>query len=117
MTPKEFKAWFEGFTEAIVGMPTEAQWKKVKERVSQIDGNPVSYSVYVDRYWPRPRPYWESPYWVRMAAGGTGGMTLSCAQSYEMLDSSPRNLPQPPFDSQTAMYAAGRADFDEARAA
>lgn len=26
----EFKAWFEGFTENIQGVPTEAQWNRLK---------------------------------------------------------------------------------------
>ena len=43
MTPEEFKPWFEGFTEAMEGMPTEAQWEKIKQRVGEIDGNSISY--------------------------------------------------------------------------
>ncbi len=50
MTPQEFKAWFDGFTEGMGGKPTEAQWKRVKKRVGEIDGNPTSYPVYADRY-------------------------------------------------------------------
>jgi hypothetical protein len=53
MTPQEFKAWFEGFSEGIEGTPTQAQWKKVCERVKAIvPAPPVSYPVYVERYWP-----------------------------------------------------------------
>ena len=29
MTPSEFKAWFEGFTEAVPGVPTKAQWARL----------------------------------------------------------------------------------------
>jgi len=50
MTPKEFKAWFEGFTEAMTGLPNEDQWKKIQARVAQIDGTPISYPVYVRDY-------------------------------------------------------------------
>lgn len=46
MTPQEFKAWFEGFTEAMTGLPTEAQWEKIKDRVSKIDGRVTTYPVY-----------------------------------------------------------------------
>ena len=38
MTPQEFKAWFEGFTEAFTGCPTKAQWTRIKARVAEIDG-------------------------------------------------------------------------------
>ncbi len=36
MTPIEFKAWFEGFTEAMDKLPTAKQWARIKERVSEI---------------------------------------------------------------------------------
>ena len=52
MTPQEFKAWFDGFTEALSGVPTKAQWARIKDRVSEIDGQPTTERIYVDRYWP-----------------------------------------------------------------
>lgn len=60
MTPNEFKAWFDGFTEAFDGkIPTKAQWVRIKERVAEIDGKPVTERIFVDRYWPFaiPQPY------------------------------------------------------------
>jgi hypothetical protein len=36
MTPQEFKAWFEGFSEGIEDVPTEKQWARVKERIAEI---------------------------------------------------------------------------------
>lgn len=39
MTAQEFKAWFNGFTENIDSTPTEAQWRRIKEEVANIDGN------------------------------------------------------------------------------
>jgi hypothetical protein len=72
MTPREFKAWFEGFTEAMDGQPTPAQWAKIKERVAQIDGTPTSYPVYVDRY--VPRRYWDlEPYRVWCSGAANTG--------------------------------------------
>lgn len=51
MTLAEFKAWFEGFTESMEGQPTAKQWKRIKERVAQIDGTTVTHQViYRDRY-------------------------------------------------------------------
>lgn len=53
MTPNEFKAWFDGFTEAFEGrIPTKAQWGRIKDRVAEIDGKPVTERHYIDRYWP-----------------------------------------------------------------
>ena len=66
MTPREFKAWFDGFTEAMTGTPTKAQWSRIKERVAEIDGNPISYPVFMDRYWS---PYY--PIWNNGIAGAT----------------------------------------------
>jgi len=40
MTPSEFKAWFDGFTEALEGVPSEKQWERIKARVAEIDGKP-----------------------------------------------------------------------------
>lgn len=42
MTPSEFKAWFDGFTEAFTGCPTKAQWARIKDRVAEIDGKPIT---------------------------------------------------------------------------
>jgi hypothetical protein len=117
MTPKEFKAWFEGFTEAMDGMPSEAQWAKIKARVAEIDGTPVNYPVYVDRYWPRPKPWWDyvphhKPYWDYSASGystplGKEQVTLSCRATDN------GGVGQINFESMRAMYAAGKADFED----
>ena len=36
MTPREFKAWFKGFTEAIDGVPSEKQWARIQEQIGKI---------------------------------------------------------------------------------
>lgn len=74
MTPIEFKAWFDGFSEGIDKTPTQKQWTRIKERVAEIDGTPISEKVFVDRYWPNyhpvyvgsptPPPYYPSPIWT-----------------------------------------------------
>lgn len=38
MTPTEFKAWFEGFCEAIDAAPTPEQWAKIKAKVADMGG-------------------------------------------------------------------------------
>ena len=58
MTPQEFKSWMEGYSESIEERPTAKQWARIKERVAEIDGKPVTQNVYVDRYWPR---IWGQP--------------------------------------------------------
>ncbi len=69
MTPGEFKAWFDGFTEAFTGTPTKAQWSRIKARVAEIDGKPVTQTVYVDRYL---QPYGSWPY--RSYLSGIGAL-------------------------------------------
>lgn len=51
MTLQEFKAWFEGFTENMKGVPTQKQWARIQERVGQIDGIALTKEV-IYRYWP-----------------------------------------------------------------
>lgn len=62
MTLAEFKAWFEGFTEEMDEAPTKKQWERIKKRVKEVDGAPVTERVFIDRYverrWP-PQRYWE----------------------------------------------------------
>lgn len=36
MTLSEFKAWFDGFTEAMDRPPDERQWERVKAKVAEI---------------------------------------------------------------------------------
>lgn len=38
MTLNEFKAWLEGFEEAIDGAPDEKQWRKIKVKLSSVTG-------------------------------------------------------------------------------
>ncbi len=111
MTPREFKAWFEGFVEAMTDHPTPAQREKIKLRVGQIDGNPVSYPVYVDRYWPRRVvPWWTNePYWASHTSGGV--TVLNCASH---TDPKPTVEEKFGFDPLSAMKALGLADYSEA---
>lgn len=41
MTPDQFKAWFEGFCEAIDATPTPEQWAKIKAKVADIREKPL----------------------------------------------------------------------------
>jgi hypothetical protein len=100
MTPREFKAWFEGFTEAFTGCPTKAQWARIKERVGEIDGVAVTERIYLDRYWPSYYPTY--PYWSTITTStpltSASYVTCSSAQSNQV------------FNATSAMYVLGQAD-------
>ncbi len=103
MTPQEFKSWFDGFTEAFGGEPpTSKQWKRIKTRVSEIDGRPVTEHVYVDRYWHYPQPWYQPPSYPWTVICGTSETT--CGNSADM------NTTTVEFNSLAAMNALGRAD-------
>lgn len=95
MTLSEFKAWFKGYTEDMEDAPTKKQWKRIKARVKEIDGQTVTERVYLDRYLPTwPRRY--DLYWGH----NTGGMTT---------DKQPAG-PNIIYNSTSAMTALGAAD-------
>lgn len=99
MTPIEFKAWFDGFIEAIDKQPTQKQWARIKERVAEIDGKPITERVYVDRYWS---PYVSNgPTWINpnYRSGYVGGISVSNTTSST-----------PALNSSVAMNALGKAD-------
>lgn len=110
MTPAEFKAWFDGFTEAFTGCPTKAQWGRIKDRVSEIDGKPVTERVYVDRYIDR---YWRNYGHPWFLSGQGIGL---CAQSglhnigQNLSYSNSENQQSAAFNGLTAMNALGRAE-------
>lgn len=105
MTLAEFKAWFAGYTEDMDGPPSAKQWKRVKKRVSEIDGTITTERIFVDRwvnqYWPAPiRPYYAtcandvkstSIYVDSMAAAGV--------------------VHPEPFDGEKAMLTLGKAEY------
>jgi hypothetical protein len=114
MTPTEFKAWFDGFTEALAGLPNDDQWKRIKARVAEIDGKPISYPVYVDRYWSNPyRPYWYGGYCATSGGAGVVSSTFTGVSSTSTITSAGAST-APTFDSKVAMYALGKADANAA---
>ncbi len=60
MNLPEFKAWFEGFTEAMDGPPGAKAWKRIQERVGAIVPEPTPWPVIVREY----PSYWRGPYWA-----------------------------------------------------
>ena len=131
MTLAEFKAWFEGFSEGIDTVPTEAQFAKIKDKVSKIDGTVTTYPVFVDRYWPSRlwldghivgypnQPYgWGGPIWAQATGGVTplsavsGQATQTFGQfSYAHVEpSSKGDNVTVEFNAQEAFRSLGRAE-------
>jgi hypothetical protein len=118
MTPNEFKAWFDGFTEAFDNrVPTKAQWMRVKERVAEIDGKSVTERIYLDRYWPTYAPRYGHPYWQTLGGVGLGTTTFTAANCVNAVGTNVLSatgdfkMPQSQsFNSTSAMYALGAAD-------
>ena len=107
MTLSEFKAWFEGFTEGIDGALSAKQFEKIKAKVNEISGTPITYPIYIDR-WVNPyRPYWDR---YRATLGGTtGGATWTATYSY--IDPASKGDNQTvAFDSHAAMYELGKME-------
>ncbi len=112
MTPSEFKAWFDGFTEALDGIPSEAQWKRIKARVAEIDGRTITEHVWVNRYLPH---YWVTPYMPNyvvppyVLCGSSIGVGASGAGTMTMTNAAANST----FDSHSAMLSLGRAEASE----
>lgn len=118
MTNSEFRAWFEGFTEAFDTAPTKKQWERIKARVKEIDGNAVTQRVFVDRYWGPYYPQYQ--YWQHGVLGGVGVSTVGLAHNLTTSNSQAmganrqssamNTISQGAYDSLGAMQALGRAD-------
>ena len=80
MTKSEFKAWFEGFSENIEKTPSPVQWKKIKDRVKEIDDTPTTYPVFVDRYRDIYRDIYRPYYGGNVYCGVTGDAGSSKAE-------------------------------------
>lgn len=88
MNLSEFKAWFEGYTEAMEGRPTEKQWKRIQGRVKEIKDAPTSYPVFVDRYWNYPRPYWPQYIGQGVGMGYSGSLQMGQFQNLQCSNAS-----------------------------
>lgn len=111
MTLSEFKAWFEGFTESMDGAPSEKQFKRIKAKVAEITGTPITQTVFVDRYRPYYETIWRNgPVWTGGLGGGPYGVSggnIAYAQAVGTLNNKSSDAA---FDSHSAMYSVGRAD-------
>lgn len=111
MTPNEFKAWFDGFTEAFDGkIPMKAQWERIKARVAEIDGKAITEKVYVDRYWPTyVKTYPSYPVTTFTTTCGGAGVGAVTGASYSLAVGQSSIAA---FNSSQAMLELGRADAE-----
>lgn len=58
MSVSEFKAWLEGFEEAMGGNPPSAdQWKAIKAKLARVEPLKVAYrDALPSRAWPSTQP-------------------------------------------------------------
>jgi hypothetical protein len=98
--------------------------------VAAIDGAPITYPVYINRYWPAVQPWFGSP----ITAGGYisashplpyNGVSAVSADSKATFGqfsyasnsayaAKPADTETRPFDSHAAMYALGKAEANAA---
>lgn len=100
MTPQEFRAWFEGFTESLEGRPSAKQWERICDRVKEIDGRQIERIVYQDR--------WPTYYYTTWNALPLGYSTCSANSSQSACES---NHGSNEYVMLNAMADAGRAEF------
>ncbi len=103
MTLSEFKAWFEGYTEGLESAPTKAQFERIKEKVKEISGEPVTERVFIDRYWSTISRPWSPPMYTWLSAAGGGYVHQTTSGSLS-------GIATAGFNSADAMYALGKAE-------
>jgi hypothetical protein len=111
MTPSEFKCWFQGYTEALEGTPSVAQWARIKARVAEIDGRAITEHIYINRYVPsyHPNYYYGTPYTVPYTLCGPGAVGTSIGSGTIMTNCTSAMA----FNSHDAMLSLGRAEAQE----
>jgi hypothetical protein len=80
MQLSEFKAWFEGYTEEMEGPPSKKEWERIKAKIAMINGVPITYPVYIDRYQPYLYPIAQRYFTGTVMASGTSP-NINCAAS------------------------------------
>ena len=107
MTLSEFKAWFQGFTEEMGARPTEKQWTRIKKRVKEIDDQPVTRQIFIDRWYEPYRRWWSGPpmYAASATSSVSSNNTLRDKMQTEM------HKMYQSGDTTTLLQAAGAAEF------
>lgn len=107
MNLQEFKAWFEGYVENIGSAPSESQWRRIKKRVSEIDGTATPYPIFIDRY-VHPNPFW----WGTLPHNyglGIGSGTISSNNKHLCLDATAN------YSAADAFNQLGKIEFENAK--
>lgn len=80
MTPVEFRAWLDGFAEAVEGAPTPEQWAKVKAKLAEVKGPAALPAVLKE--WPGITPCTTIPGWPPSVTSTTiGALTDALPQN------------------------------------
>lgn len=61
MTSSEFRAWFKGFAEVLGDRDDTSLglvYRKIHQRVEQLNEVPTPYPIFLDHYWPFPERPW-----------------------------------------------------------
>ncbi len=101
MNLSEFKAWFDGFTEGMSGLPNKKQWARIQERVEEITSEPTPWPVFVQRYYNPFQPYWTYTSGIQglsAESNTTGGQITSNSITMNLTD-------------QQCFSDAGRAEY------
>lgn len=111
----EFKAWFEGYTEGLEAAPTKAQFDRIKEKVKEIDGKPITQTIYLRDYWHPPYYYDRYRYYI-IHPNDVGGMSPTMgslsgvATGGSLGTAGNATASAAGFNSVHAMYALGKAE-------
>jgi hypothetical protein len=82
MTLSEFKAWFEGFTEAMDGPPDAKQWARIQSKVKEIADKPAV--AYREPFRPPTvRPFVGQPVTLVGDLPRNGGMAVDMVEAVE----------------------------------
>jgi len=84
MTSKEFIFWLNGFVDAVDGIPTQAQWDLLKNKLSEV-AEPIIWPTVVPNTEPMPPPHyrnpWENPFKVTCVTPESGVIFTSTSGS------------------------------------
>ena len=78
MTVGEFKAWLEGFSEAMGPSPNVKQWKKIRERLEHVSDSEPNV------YFERRRYWWPSWYTIPLNNTETRSTSNTLELSYNV---------------------------------
>jgi hypothetical protein len=116
MNSKEFILWLRGFVDAVDGIPTQAQWDIIKDKMNEV-AEPITWPVGVPNNAPiQTLPFIQpsypyEPYKPWCGTNGTGGesrvVTTDSIVTDGFIQDSSVTRAQPPFTLTTTSTAYG----------